>query len=64
MTQLDFTGPAQVLSRLGEARVDYVWKSREPVPTDAGFSILPTAVFAEIAAADVIACPAASPAST
>jgi cyclohexyl-isocyanide hydratase len=57
VTQLDFTGPAQFLSRLGRARVDYVWKNREPVPTDAGFSILPTATFAEVAAADVLCVP-------
>jgi cyclohexyl-isocyanide hydratase len=57
VTQLDFTGPAQVLSRLGNARVDYVWKSLDPVPTDAGFSILPTATFAEIAEADILCIP-------
>jgi cyclohexyl-isocyanide hydratase len=57
VTQLDFTGPAQVLTRLGNAKVDYVWKRRDPVPTDAGFSILPTATFAEVTAADIICVP-------
>jgi cyclohexyl-isocyanide hydratase len=57
VTQLDFTGPAQVLSRLGDATVDYVWKSKDPVPTDAGFSILPTATFAELARADILCVP-------
>ena len=57
VTQLDFTGPAQFLSRLGNAKVHYIWKSREPVPTDAGFSILPTATFAEVGAADIICVP-------
>lgn len=57
VTQLDFTGPAQVLTRLGNAKVDYVWKSRDPVPTDAGFSILPTATFAEVAEADILCVP-------
>jgi cyclohexyl-isocyanide hydratase len=57
VTQLDFTGPAQVLSRLGEARVDYVWKDKAPVPTDAGFSILPTARFTEVEAADILCIP-------
>ena len=57
LTQLDMTGPAQVLSRLGEARVDFVWKSREPVPTDAGFAIVPTATFEEIAKADILCVP-------
>ena len=57
VTQLDFTGPAQFLSRLGNARVDYVARSREPVPTDAGFAVVPTATFAEVAAADILCVP-------
>ena len=57
VTQLDFTGPAQFLSRLGRTRVDYVWKSRDPVATDAGFSILPTATFDDISGADIICVP-------
>ena len=57
VTQLDFTGPAQFLSRLGRTRVDYVWKDREPVATDAGFAILPTATFAEIDRADILCVP-------
>ncbi|MEH3157710.1 MAG: DJ-1/PfpI family protein [Sphingomonas taxi] len=57
VTQLDLTGPAQVLSRLGHARVDLVWKTREPVPTDAGFAILPTATLAEVARADILCVP-------
>ena len=57
VTQLDFTGPAQVLSRLGNAHVDYVWKNLDPVPTDAGFSILPTATFTGVGAADILCVP-------
>jgi len=57
VTQLDLTGPAQILSRLGEAQVDLVWKTRDPVPTDAGFSILPTAIFAEVPYADILCVP-------
>ena len=57
VTQLDLTGPAQVLSRLGNVALDLVWKSRDPVPTDAGFAILPTAAFADIAAADILCVP-------
>ena len=57
VTQLDFTGPAQILSRLGRAKVDYVWKSMDPVATDAGFSILPTATFADIERADILCVP-------
>lgn len=57
VTQLDLTGPAQVLSHLGKARLDLVWKDLAPVPTDAGFSILPTATFADVAAAEILCVP-------
>lgn len=57
VTQLDLTGPAQVLSRLGNVTLDLVWKDREPVPTDAGFSIVPTATFADVAGADILCVP-------
>jgi cyclohexyl-isocyanide hydratase len=57
VTQLDLTGPAQVLSRLSNAQVDLVWKSRDPVQTDSGFALLPTATFEEIEQADVLCVP-------
>ena len=57
VTQLDLTGPAQVLSRLGEAKVDLVWKTRDPVPTDSGFSLLPTALLEEVTRADILCVP-------
>lgn len=57
VTQLDLTGPAQVLPRLGNARLDLVWKTLDPVPTDAGFSIVPTATFADVPYADILCVP-------
>lgn len=57
VTQLDLTGPAQVLSRLPDARLDLVWKTLDPVPTDAGFSIVPTATFADVPAVDILCVP-------
>ncbi|WP_339346205.1 DJ-1/PfpI family protein [uncultured Sphingomonas sp.] len=57
VTQLDLTGPVQVLSRLGNARLDLVAATLEPVPTDAGFSIVPTATFADVPAADILCVP-------
>lgn len=58
VTQLDLTGPAQVLARLGgNSRLDLVWKTLDPVPTDAGFSILPTATFDDVASADILCVP-------
>lgn len=57
VTQLDLTGPAQVLSRLGNVRLDLVWKTQDPVPTDAGFSIVPTATLADTPRADILCVP-------
>lgn len=57
VTQLDLTGPAQVLSRLGNAKLDLVAKSRDPVPTDAQFSLLPTATFADVPRTDILCVP-------
>lgn len=57
VTQLDFTGPAQILSRLGGAKVDFVAKNLEPVPTDAGFAVVPTATFAGVGQADILCVP-------
>jgi cyclohexyl-isocyanide hydratase len=57
VTQLDLTGPAQFLSRLGNATVHYVASTREPVPTDAGFAIVPTAAFADVPEADILCVP-------
>jgi len=57
VTQLDLTGPAQVLSRLGNVTLDLVWQDRAPVTTDAGFAIMPTATFAEVPRADILCVP-------
>ncbi|SJZ74509.1 cyclohexyl-isocyanide hydratase [Enhydrobacter aerosaccus] len=57
ITQLDAMGPAQVLSRAPGAKIHLVWKTREPVPTDAGFPLLPTTTFADCPQLDVICVP-------
>jgi len=57
VTQLDLTGPAQVLSRVPNARVHLVWKSAEPVMTDVGFTINPTTTFAECPQLTVLCVP-------
>lgn len=57
VTQLDLTGPAQVLSRLGNATIDLVAANLDPVPTDAGFSLLPTADFASARQPDILCIP-------
>lgn len=57
VTQLDATGPAQVLSQVPDARIHMVARSKEPVATDAGFALLPTDTFDECPQLDVICVP-------
>ena len=57
VTQLDLTGPAQVLSRLGNSTVDLVWKTRDPVQTDSGFALLPSSTLGETTSADILCVP-------
>jgi cyclohexyl-isocyanide hydratase len=57
LTQLDATGPAQVLSRVPGATVHMIWKTLDPIPTDAGFSIVPNTTFADCPKLDVICVP-------
>jgi cyclohexyl-isocyanide hydratase len=57
VTQLDLTGPAQVLSRVPGAQVHLVWKTRDPVPTDVGFTINPTTAFSDCPPLDVLCVP-------
>jgi len=46
LTQLDFTGPLQVLSRLPQSATHIVAKSEAPVPSDCGLGLVPTHTFA------------------
>jgi cyclohexyl-isocyanide hydratase len=57
VTQLDLTGPAQILARVPGAQVHLVWKTTEPVPTDVGFSINPTTTFDACPPLDVLCVP-------
>lgn len=57
VTQLDATGPAQVLCRVPNAKLHMIWKTLAPVPTDSGFSIVPTTTFADCPPLDVICVP-------
>jgi cyclohexyl-isocyanide hydratase len=57
LTQLDLTGPAQILSRLPGAKVELVWESLGPVMSDARFAIVPTATFADVPRADILCIP-------
>ena len=69
LTQLDFTGPFEVLSRLGtppslsapsafaHSRTHVVAKSMQPVLSDRGLGIMPTCVFESCPQLDVICVP-------
>lgn len=57
LTQLDLTGPYEVLSRLPGANVRLVWKTPEPVRADTGIALLPDTTFAECPSLDLICVP-------
>ena len=57
VTQLDFSGPVQFLSRLPGAKTHVVSKDGNTVSTDCGFGIQPTASFADCPQADIISVP-------
>lgn len=57
VTQLDFTGPVQFLSRLPRAQVFVASKDGNAVTTDSGFSILPGTSFTACPQADIICVP-------
>jgi cyclohexyl-isocyanide hydratase len=57
VTQLDFTGPLQVLHRLPGATTHILAKTLEPVPSDCGLGLMPTATFASAPKLDIICVP-------
>ena len=57
LTQLDFTGPLQVLARLPGAKICIAAKSAAPVPSDCSLSLLPTHSFADAPRFDLICIP-------
>jgi cyclohexyl-isocyanide hydratase len=57
LTQLDFTGPQQVLARLPESAMHIVAKSAKPVPSDSGLSLVPTHTFENCPRLDLICVP-------
>lgn len=57
ITQLDFTGPLQVLSRLPGAQIHLVARSMDPVTTDGVLTIPPTISFANCPDLDLICVP-------
>lgn len=60
LTQLDFTGPLQVLARLPDAVTHIAAKSLAPVPSDCGLGLVPTTDFAGCPQLDLICVPGGS----
>lgn len=54
MTQLDVTGPFEVLARLPGARIHLLWKRIEPITSDVGLTLMPTTAFADCPKLDVL----------
>jgi len=57
LTQLDFTGPLQVLSRLPNSTTHIAAKTREPVPSDAALALVPTTTFRDCPPIDLLCVP-------
>jgi len=57
ITQLDLTGPFEVLARVPEARVSLLWKSIDLVTSGTGLTLLPTMTLADSPQFDVLVVP-------
>lgn len=57
LTQLDMTGPYEVLARLPNTKVHLVARSLDAVKTDRGMMIVPTITFADCPQLDVVMVP-------
>jgi cyclohexyl-isocyanide hydratase len=57
LTQLDMTGPFEVLTRLPGAEVTTVWKQAGPVRSDTGLTMLAETGFADCPQLDLICVP-------
>ncbi len=57
LTQLDLTGPFEVLTRIPDVKVHLIWKSLEPVRSDPGLAMLPTTVLGDCPPLDLVFIP-------
>lgn len=57
ITQLDFTGPLQVLNRVPGAKTHIVAKTLDPVPTDCGLGLMPSVTYDDCPDLDMICIP-------
>jgi cyclohexyl-isocyanide hydratase len=61
LTQLDMTGPAQVLSRMPGAELFFAWKEIAPVPSDCGLPLMPTTTLKDCPQLDMLCVPGGAP---
>jgi cyclohexyl-isocyanide hydratase len=57
LTQLDLTGPYEVLSRMPDTQVHILWKDTVPVKTEGGFCIVPNLKLGDSPKLDVLVVP-------
>jgi len=57
LTQLDLTGPYEILARLPGAETVLIWKTMDPVRTEHGLTILPMATFETCGPLDLVLVP-------
>jgi cyclohexyl-isocyanide hydratase len=57
LTQLDLTGPFEILHRIPGARVHLLWKTLDPVAADSGLVLQPTVTFDQCPQLDVLFVP-------
>ena len=57
LTQLDMTGPYEVLARLPDTKVELLARTLTPVTTDRGMQIVPTTTYADCPPLDVVMVP-------
>lgn len=57
LTQLDMTGPYEVLARLPNTKIHLIAHTLDPVTTDRGMTILPTMTYVDCPQLDVVMVP-------
>src|ERR1700676_2902303 len=57
LTQLDLTGPYEILARLPGSEIVLIWKSLDPVRSEYGLTIVPDATFDSCGPLDLVLVP-------
>ncbi len=57
LTQLDLTGPFELLHRVPDAKMHLAWKTLDPVVADSGLTLVPSTTLADCPKLDVVFVP-------